>query len=142
MKITGRGLCKAERLCNRAAVGELFRKGKSFVSYPYRVVYRVRQDDEPVPALRFMVSVGKKYSKRAVRRNLIKRRTKEAFRLNKSVFYQSPEPLPIDSCYIYIGKEEEGYEVIEHGVRKAIRKLAGLVPEGGGLAAGGADPLL
>lgn len=142
MMITGRGLCKAERLCNRAVVGELFRKGESFVSYPYRVVYRIRQGEEQVPALRFMVSVGKKYSKRAVRRNLIKRRTKEAFRLNKSVFYQYPAALSIDSCYIYIAKEEEQYDVIEHGIRKAIRKLAGLVPEGGGLAAGGADPLL
>lgn len=124
--ITPKGLCKEERLHGRDNVDSLFKGGKAFMAYPFRCVYRVAEGDDKL--LRVVVSVGKRYHKRAVKRNVIKRRTREAFRLNKELFYKAGIS-SVDLGLVYVGKSEENYDVIAHGVTKAIKTIISLCVE-------------
>lgn len=72
------------------------------------------------PQLRVLFSVPKKYHKRANRRNLIRRRTKEAYRLQKSALHLHR---PHDIALVYTSREVENYDRIAHAVRKIIALL-------------------
>jgi len=73
--------------------------------------------------LRILFSVPKKYHKRANRRNLLRRRTKEAYRLQKSLLQLAK---PCDIALIYTSREVENYDRIAHAVRKIIDLLNAL----------------
>ena len=75
-------LPKEERLCSRKALEELFGgSNKSILAYPVRAVFQKTEETE----IRIMVSVSKRFFKRAVKRNRIKRQLREAYRLNKHI---------------------------------------------------------
>ena len=75
-------LSKEERLCSRKVLEELFSGGHpSVTAYPIRAVF-MRSE---MPGVRILVSVSKRYFKRAVKRNRIKRQLREAYRLQKEV---------------------------------------------------------
>ena len=75
-------LSKDERLCSRKALEELFGGGHQSVSaYPIRAVFMPSDQ----PGVRILVSVSKRYFKRAVKRNRIKRQLREAYRLQKEL---------------------------------------------------------
>ena len=75
-------LSKEERLCSRKVLEELFGGGHpSVTAYPIRAVF-MRSE---MPGVRILVSVSKRYFKRAVKRNRIKRQLREAYRLQKEV---------------------------------------------------------
>lgn len=82
-------LSKEERLSWKRYIDLLFEKGQSFVAFPLRVVYLPMEEEMPARAS-FLVSVPKKRFKRAVKRNLIKRQVREAYRVRK---YDLLEPL-------------------------------------------------
>jgi len=80
-------LCKSERLCSRKVLEELFSGGHQSVSaYPIRAVFMPSEQ----AGVRIMVSVSKRYFKRAVKRNRIKRQLREGYRLQKELL------LPLD----------------------------------------------
>ena len=68
---------KERRLCGTTAVGDLFARGEHFTVYPFKVQYIAT---EGTGNCRVLVSVTKKSFKRAVKRNYMKRRMREAFR--------------------------------------------------------------
>lgn len=99
---------KEERLCSRKALEELFGGGHRSVSaFPVRAVF-MRSEREGV---RVMVSVSKRYFKRAVKRNRVKRQLREAYRLQKhllmpleggldvALLWTSPELMPTDVVF-------------------------------------------
>ena len=74
-------LGKKERLNSKTLIERLFSGGsKSFPAFPLRVVY---MSVEPVEEASILISVPKKRFKRAVKRNLVKRQVREAYRKNK-----------------------------------------------------------
>jgi len=77
-------LCKEERLCGRRVIANLFEHGHSFFLPPYKVFWIHVPESTSFPS-RFAIAVPKRRFKRAVKRNLIKRRTREAFRTNKQI---------------------------------------------------------
>lgn len=94
-------LKKRERLSSKGAVDALLKSGKYGVSGVLKYVYR---RDNGLPFSRIMVSVPKKLFRRAVKRNLLKRRIREAYRLNKSIIIPG-EAGGTDILFIYRSKE-------------------------------------
>ncbi len=94
-------LCKEERLTKEKAIQELFNRGSSFYLYPFKVFFMPNPDPD-YAFHQVLVSVSKKNFKRAVDRNLIKRRMREAYRLNKALI---PAQNKLILAYIYSAKE-------------------------------------
>ena len=87
-------LPQSERINSKKQIDRLFRGGgsKAMTAAPLRMVYMTdtRQADSPSanahqPMAQMMVSVPKRYFKRAVKRNYVKRQVREAYRLNKHI---------------------------------------------------------
>ena len=97
-------LPKSERLCGLKAVGELFQTGKSASAGCLRCKYLLREDGE---ASRIVVSVPKRSFKRAVKRNLLKRRIRESYRRQKALLGPG-----VDILFIYTAAEVLPYEVV------------------------------
>ncbi len=115
---------KNERLCSQKLIGELFTSGESFLSYPLKVVFLKTELAIPVEA-QATFSVSKRNFKRAVKRNLLKRRMREAYRLNKSCFFQELEGKhhQIALMFVYIGKDILEYAQIEKAMISALKKI-------------------
>ena len=75
-------LSKEERLCGKTTVAALISSGKWGSTPHLRFCWSAGHD---TGLNRLMVSVPKKFFKRAVRRNLLKRRLREAYRLQKEL---------------------------------------------------------
>ena len=92
---------KEERLSKEKNIQELFDKGSSFYLFPFKVFFMPNPD--PACAVhQVMISVSKRNFKRAVDRNLIKRRIREAYRLNKDLL---PARNKLCIAYIYSVKD-------------------------------------
>lgn len=78
----GHTLPKEERLCGKTTVAALISDGKWGATAHLRYCWASGRDSG---RNRLMVSVPKKFFKRAVRRNLLKRRLREAYRLQKEL---------------------------------------------------------
>lgn len=107
---------KEERLKSAIRIKEVFNTGLHFFSYPFKVYILTNQ----VQQARICISAPKRSFKSAVDRNTIKRRSKEAYRLNKEVISSTP---PIDLYLIYIGKKVEDYYTIEKGMKKILEEV-------------------
>ena len=116
-------LNKSERLCSKKLIDELLLSKCSFVKYPFRIIYKISSQTGEYPA-RMAVSVSKKKFKRAVKRNRIKRLTREAYRLNKPEFYQQiPEGNTIDILFIYLDNQLHTYHKIEKAIQQSTKKI-------------------
>jgi ribonuclease P protein component len=149
---------KEERLKSEKIITQLFRKGHSFACYPLRLVYAEMPKPESDNAdplsilgnfddletenlinttnsspeespIQFALSVPKKAFKRAVDRNVLRRRIREAYRLHKIELYRFLENQPSNGdkrfafMVLYTAKEEMPYGEIEKGIKKMIRKF-------------------
>jgi ribonuclease P protein component len=85
--------------------------------------------DADLSPIEFALSVPKKAFKRAVDRNILRRRIREAYRLNKIELYKflKDNKLHGDKRFafmvLYTAKEELPYSEIEKGIKKMIRKF-------------------
>jgi len=112
---------KSERLHSKKLIQELFDKGSSFYLYPFKVIY-LKSDD--IPNSQMLVSVSKRKFKSAVTRNALKRRVKEAYRLNKSSLFEANlQTGNLLIAYIYTGNEVSNYQLIEKKLKKSIPRL-------------------
>ena len=76
-------LPKSERLCGKKPVAALMDRGKGGVAGCLRYRFLRREGPEADAPARILVSVPKRSFKRAVKRNLLKRRIRESYRLQK-----------------------------------------------------------
>jgi len=109
---------KGERLKKEKSIQELFTRGSSFNLYPFRVLHLKNNQSEPCHQVLFTAS--SRIFKKAVDRNKIKRRSKEAYRLQKGQLLETPKLL---IGFIYIAKEIVGYDQVEKAIGKAIERL-------------------
>jgi len=121
------GFSKNEKLKSRSLIEQLFREGKSHFMYPVKWVFLELEHEEPKATIQFSVSVSKRMFKKAVDRNLIKRRIREAYRLQKSELIRQYEAdgRSFAVMAIYVGKVQEPYEMIERALRKLLKKGLG-----------------
>ena len=111
-------LTKEERLCSRKALEELFAGGRPSVSdFPVRAVFRPTDE----PGVRIMVSVGKRYFKRAVKRNRVKRQLREAYRLQKELL----QPLGggLDIAFLWTSAELLPTEMVVRKMQNLLQRI-------------------
>ena len=77
--------------------------------------------DHPVKA---MFVVPKRSFKKAHDRNKLRRRMKEAYRLNKNVFYADVHQVRLSLALIYTSRKSEDHAVISDAVRGLLSKLS------------------
>ena len=121
-------LKKEERLCSQKIIGELFTSGESFLAYPLKVVF-LKTDSSQTYPVQAAFTVSKRNFKSAVKRNLLKRRMREAYRLNKPAFQDelALRNLNLAMMFVYVGKDIVEYPAIEKGMKSAFKKLLGKV---------------
>jgi ribonuclease P protein component len=107
---------KEERLSRKKQIEELFGKGSYFYLHPFKVIYL----PSTTPLNQVLISASARHFKRAVDRNKIKRRIREAYRLNKHNFTSEKNWL---IAYIYTPKEILDSKVINEKMILAIKKL-------------------
>ena len=110
-------LPKKERLCGKTTIGQLLAKGKHGNVPGLRFLYMTGTGSE---TNRIMVSVPKKMFKRAVKRNLLKRRIRESWRKQKHALLTTGGT---DILFIYPTKEIQTYEQIYACVGQIIEKI-------------------
>lgn len=116
---------KEERLCNVKLIDKLFHSGSSFLLYPFRIIWLKESlpGENPVQVL---ISVPKKRFKRAVDRNLLKRRIREIYRHQKSERlypFLRENSSTILLGISYIGNEIGNYAFMEKKFNSAIIKF-------------------
>ena len=120
---------KEERLCNKKLIDQLFHSGSSFLCYPFKVSWAIIAEPQVFPA-QVLFSVSKRRYKKAVDRNLIKRRIREAYRLHKQeclYSFLSNADKNIVFSIGFIGKEIAPYDFIEKKLLKLLTQLSAQV---------------
>ncbi|MCA6436779.1 MAG: ribonuclease P protein component [Bacteroidetes bacterium] len=116
---------KHERLKSKKQIEFLFKNGKHITAAPIKVIYFITEKNSIHTTNKAMFVVPKKLFKHANDRNKLKRRMKEAYRLNKHeliVRFDSKNEVVLLS-FIYIQKTLEKYDQVCLGVTKIVSKL-------------------
>jgi len=111
-------LPKSERLHAEKSIKELFEKGSSFFLYPFKVIV-LSEGKQEVQVNQALFSVAKKKIKKATGRNFIKRRMKEAYRLNKALL----APAGISLGFIFVGDPSMSFGDMEPKMKLALQKV-------------------
>ena len=116
-EILHNSLPKTERLCGKTSISRLLAQGRHGSVPCLRFLYLIGTGKEDN---RIMISVPKKSFKRAVKRNLLKRRIRESWRKQKHTLALTGGT---DILFIYPSKEILSYEEIYSSVGSIIEKI-------------------
>ena len=121
----GLRLCKKEKLCSTVAVEQLFMRGSDTtgaLDYPLRAVWRPnprRHSDAPVA---FLISVPKKRLRHAVDRVAMRRRIREAYRLQRHL-YPMPPGTRFDLAFVYVADRLMPYTAVHAAMGKLLARM-------------------
>lgn len=127
-------LSRAERLRSLSAIRRLFGEGQSGFVYPFRYNFLIHTDAPSASEesmihsseyVKVMFSVPKRFHKRANKRNLLKRRSREAYRLNREpmINHLSSRGLGVELALVYSAKECHSYKTIEYAVQRILEQV-------------------
>lgn len=120
-------LPRSERLRSLKAIRRMFGEGRGGFVYPYRYIW-IADKQEGVAegrGIEVMFSVPKKFHKRANKRNLLKRRTREAYRLSREEFRCKvrEKGVVVDVALVYSTKEIHSYKTISNAVQRILEQI-------------------
>lgn len=129
-KVMDNSLTKKERLCGKSVIAELFNSNNSLFCYPFRCVWAIKPIKEDGSSgnsvgVSVLFSVPKRKVKRANKRNLLKRRMKESYRLNKHPLLESvtEKNLSINMALMYVSTDIIDYCKIEVAIKTLLLEV-------------------
>lgn len=122
MTLSDNTLSRDERLRSFGAIRRLFKDGRGGFIYPLRYIVYAEPSEELAASVLF--STPKKFHKRANRRNLLRRRMREAYRLNRELLASEGKTGTVELALIYSTKEIHDYKTIENAVKRVLARVA------------------
>jgi ribonuclease P protein component len=115
---------KKERLRHRKYIDRLFKEGISIHQFPI-TLYWLEVSTHTEATAQVLFAVPKRYFKHANKRNLIRRKMKEAYRLHKPVFFKQLEGLGKHGIlsFVYNGKDALPFSVIQDKIILLLQRL-------------------
>ena len=115
---------KNQKLCNDKSIERLFENGKYLTENPFRIIYNSYNNNEDV-FVKVLIVVPKKRVRSASDRNVLKRRVKEAYRLQKSELekYLKSNNHQLNLAIIYQKHEILDYKLIEVKIKLLLSRL-------------------
>lgn len=125
MNLSRQTFRKTERLCSNRVIAELFEKGNQYFTPYFRVIWNINTETRTSPA-QIAVSIPKREIRKAVLRNLIRRRIREAYRKNKKQLYEClvAADISINIILIYRKNDIPDYQDIEQAVKDVLEQLS------------------
>ena len=115
---------KKQKLCSETIIKEMFSDGKSLTTTIFRLVWIDDKSEDEI-LVKSIIVVPKKKIRLAVKRNVIRRRTKEAYRLSKIKFENmlKSKNLKLNIAIIYQHKKVLPYKTVEEEVKLTLERL-------------------
>lgn len=137
-------LTRAERLRSLKVIRRLFEEGRSGFVYPFRYLWLAAEDEgateivgasatEIVEAsttevvsggVEVLFSVPKRFLKRANKRNLVRRRAKEAYRLGKGEIVAAAGKRKVRIALVYSTKKIHEYRTINNAIERILGEIS------------------
>ena len=115
---------KKQKLCSEKSIDKLFLNGKSILESPFLAIWDLEEKNNFLP-LRALIVVSKKKIKKAHQRNTLKRRVREAYRVQKkeleSLLESNSQQLNL--AIIYQRNEIYDYNYLEKKINLLLRRL-------------------
>ena len=112
---------KKDKLKSKKVIDQLFTEGKSVSVYPLKLVYlKTKYEDNSI--IKTSVSVSKRLHKTAVARNRIKRLLREAYRLNKPLFFNN-STTSYAFMILYLSKDGTTFEELNTKMKILLERF-------------------
>ena len=115
---------KKQKLCGEKVIERLFANGKSISEKPFRAIWNYEKNNDQV-FVKSLIVVSKKRLKLAVDRNVVKRRIKEAYRLQKKQLecFLEGTNQQLNLAIIYQQEEILDYKTLEEKINLLLSRL-------------------
>lgn len=129
-------LTRAERLRSLKVIRRLFEEGRSGFVYPFRYLWLADEDEGATEivevsatevvsgGVEVLFSVPKRFLKRANKRNLVRRRAKEAYRLGKGEIVAAAGKRKVRIALVYSTKKIHEYRTINNAVERILGEIS------------------
>ncbi|MFP4555553.1 MAG: ribonuclease P protein component [Bacteroidales bacterium] len=116
---------KRERLSSKKIIDKLFATGNTVFCYPVMSKFILENTDGEKPSLKVLTVVPKKRIKKAADRNKVRRRIREAYRVNKLPLYalKEQENKHIYIALVYVSSDEHSYTDLESAINSIIQNI-------------------
>ena len=116
---------KNQKLCSETVIKEMFSNGKSYTTSAIRLVWQKDNNNDDV-TIKSIIVVPKKKIRLAVKRNIIRRRMKEAYRLHKTELENMLKinELNLSIAMIYQKEKIVPYKTVEEEIKLILERLS------------------
>ncbi len=116
---------RTEKLKSSRIIGELINSGDTTTVFPLKLFWNVNNFDKSAP-VRIAVAVPARNIRSAVDRNRLKRRIREAYRLNKHILLEflSHKNLYLNFVFLYLPKTISSYDQIAGALIKILMNIS------------------